>query len=341
MIMSEAQFFAAAAIPMVAVALIYSAGARRRRHVGRPVAPLRHVAFALGLSLFLLSVEWPFEAWAHRLFYVHQIGFVIARILAPMLLAASRPIGLLVAGLPRREGQGHLRKLLGDPTGRTIWRTIRHPVSLVIIYIGALYFWEIPGAQAAALAHSAIGYFMHFSLLFAGLLFWGRVLDRRAAPFGLGHGVRLMMIWLAILAQLPLGAYITLKSSVLYSAYDIGPRLGMVAPLIDQQRGGFFIWIPSALLTLLGLLVVIDKWGRHETLMDLKRTRWSSSNSAILLYPQTGLALRQMAEVKNRRLAIGMATFVVLIFAAVMGTVTGAHRINRRENLRQYMLSRE
>ncbi|CAN5393703.1 cytochrome c oxidase assembly protein [soil metagenome] len=341
MIMSEAQFFAAAAIPMVAVALIYYAGATRRRHVGRPVAPLRHIAFALGLLLFLLSVEWPFETWAHKLFYVHQIGFVVARIVAPMLLAASRPIGLLVAGLPRPERQGYLRKTLGDPTCRKVWRTIRHPVPVVMIYIGALYFWEIPGVQAAALAYPIIGYFMHFSLLLAGLLFWSRVLDRRAAPQGLGHGVRLMMIWLAILAQLPLGAYITLRNSVLYSAYDIGPRLGLIGPLVDQQRGGFFIWIPSAFLTLLGLLVVIDKWGRHETLMDLKRTRWSSSNAAILLYPQTGLALRQMAAVKNRRLAIGMATFVILIFAGVMGVVTGAHRLNRRENLRQYVLSRQ
>ncbi|MEO9132578.1 MAG: cytochrome c oxidase assembly protein [Sphingomonas sp.] len=338
--MSEAQFFVAAAIPVVGVGFLYAEGARRRADVGHPVSRMRHIAFASGLLLFLMSVEWPFETWAHKLFYLHQVGFMVARIVAPMLLAASRPIGLLVAGLPHTKPRQILREALQDTTHRKIWRTIRHPVSVLAIYIGVFYVWEIPDMQAAALAFPSVGYVMHFSLLLAGLLFWGRILDRRPSPHGLSHGGRLMMIWLAVLTQIPFGAYITLKSTVLYSAYDTGSRLGMIAPLADESRGGFFIWMPSVYLSLLGLLVVVHKWGLHETLMDLKRTRWSSSNSAILLYPQTGRALREMARGKNRRMAIGMVGFAVLVFSAVMTIAIGTHRLNRRENLRQYTLSR-
>jgi putative membrane protein len=125
----------------------------------------------------------------------------------------------------------------------------------------------------------------------------------------------------------------------MYHAYAASEQMVMIAPLADERRGGFFIWVPSSLLTLLALIVVIDLWARHETKMDVKRTRWSPSNSAILLYPTTAREMRAMTRVKNRRLAIGMATFALLIFTAICGFATTAHRLSRRENLRLYELS--
>ena len=74
--------------------------------------------------------------------------------------------------------------------------------------------------------------------------------------------------------------------------------------------------------------------------MDARRRRWSPSNSAILLYPETARALREMTRDKNRRLAVGLMGFVLLVFGTMMGFMGGAHRINRRDNMRLYMLSR-
>ncbi|HEX7692984.1 MAG TPA: hypothetical protein VF409_00735, partial [Sphingomonas sp.] len=84
----------------------------------------------------------------------------------------------------------------------------------------------------------------------------------------------------------------------------------------------------------------IDRWGRHETRMDEKRRRWTPSNSAILLYPETAAALRAMVRTKNRRLAIGMIGFVALIFCAAFGSAVTSHSVNHDENLREYRLSR-
>jgi hypothetical protein len=124
-----------------------------------------------------------------------------------------------------------------------------------------------------------------------------------------------------------------------YPAYHGAPSLGLL-PLFDEQKGGLFIWIPTGLLMLVALLGTIDGWGRHESQQDDGRKRWTPSNSAILLYPTTGRALREMASVKNRNMAIGIAGFVLLVFGMAIGTVAVAHRVNRRENVRLYMLSR-
>ncbi len=333
-------FFVAGGAPILLAALVYLRGARRRGASRRKADILRHCAFAIGLAMLFLSLQWPFAQWAHELFYVHQIGIIVARIVTPILIAMARPAGTLVAGLPQPVRRRVLRPALLAPATRGAWRFLAHPAIALLLYVGAFYLWEIPALQSAALDNAAIGLAMHLSLLSTGLLFWSRIAGRRPAPLGVSHGERLMMIWLAILAQILLGAYLTVKSSALYHAYAASERLAMIPSIVDEQRGGFMIWVPSALLSLLVMIVVIDMWGRHETRMDLKRTQWSPSNSAILLYPQTGKALRAMAEPKNKRMAIGLASFALLIFAAVCGVVTGAYRVNRRENLRLYMLSR-
>ncbi|MDH7974195.1 cytochrome c oxidase assembly protein [Sphingomonas sp. AR_OL41] len=333
-------FFVAAALPVLLVALAYAAGARRRLDAGRPVSIRRHAGFGAGLAVLLISLEWPFEAWAHQLFYIHQIGFMVARIIAPMLIILSRPLGLLIAGLPRSIRTSTLAPVLSTPAVRRIWRGLAHPVAALSLYLATLFFWVVPAVQDRAVAHPAVGYAMHLSLLLSGLLFWSRIFERRPRPHGAGHGSRLMMIWIAMLGQILLGAYLTVKTTITYPAYGTMTRLWMTAPIVDEGRGGFFIWIPSGLLSLAALILVVDMWGRHETRMDEKRRRWSPSNSAILLYPETARALREMTRGKNRRLAIGMIGFVLLIFSSVMGVMVAGHRLNRRENIRLLALSK-
>ncbi|OYY91691.1 MAG: hypothetical protein B7Y45_01570 [Sphingomonas sp. 28-66-16] len=336
----SAVFFVAGAIPLVLIGTVYERGARRRATVERPVSALRRALFAAGLGLFLLSIEWPFANWEHALFSVHQIGILVARIIAPILIVASRPAGLLIAGLPRVLRQRLLGPALSQPFVRRAWPIVGHPLVSLSLYVALLYFWEIPALQADAVAEPATGLAMHFSLLVTGLLFWNRVFERRPAPHAPSHGWRLMMIWIAVLSQILLGAYLTLKGSIFYPAYAATRRLAAMPGIIDEQTGGFLIWVPSSFLSLLALIVVIDQFGRHETKMDEKRTRWSPSNSAILLYPQTAVALRAMTRGKNRKMAIGMIGFALLVFCASFGSAINSHRLSRRENIRQYLLSR-
>jgi len=340
MIGPDVGFYVGAAVPVAALGWVYRAGAIRRADIVLRTPAWRHAAFAAGLALFFLSVEWPFARWAHELFFVHQIGIMIARIVSPILIVVARPAGLLIAGLPRGAREALLRPGLSDRRVQAAWRVLASAPVAMLLYVAALYVWELPATQTDALANPVLGLAMHMSLWLAGLLFWSRIFARRPAPHGVSHGARVMMVWIAMLTQLPLGAYITIKRAILYPAYAVGEHLAGISPLADEAGGGFMIWVPSAFISLLALIVVVDLLGRHETRLDEKRRRWSPSNSAILLYPETARALRAMTRVKNRRMGIGMFGFGVAVFLAIWGMTISAHRLTWRQNMRLYELSR-
>jgi putative membrane protein len=63
--------------------------------------------------------------------------------------------------------------------------------------------------------------------------------------------------------QLFLGAFIVMHKTVLFTVYGICGRAWAVSPLVDQQLGGCLTWIPPAMMSLLGVLIVI-----HYALRD-------------------------------------------------------------------------
>lgn len=279
-----------------------------------------HIYFGTGIALFAASVVWPFENLARDNFFVHQIGILIARIVAPMLVIFAYPAATLVRGLPRFARTRFLKPVTAARSTRLVWRWFRMPALATIIYIATLYFWELPVMQARAILSAEVGAALHLSLFACGLLFWSRVFDRRPQPHGLSHPARLMMLWLAILMQILAGATITLKSIPWYSTYALADQLDIRQQLTVEAIGGMFIWIPSSLATLVGLIIVVDMWGRYETRMDIRRTAWSPSNSAILLYPETASALRASTTQKNRNLALSMLMFVLFIVSMAVAT---------------------
>lgn len=326
-------------IPTALVAAIYVAGVIHRR-TGRKATPWwRQAMFFAGLGAVFLALQSPIDSIAERLFFVHQIQHLMLRMLGPMLLALSWPQGLLTAGLPTAVKGILLAPTVRNPALRQTFVFLAHPVVTTLLFILALYFWEIPRYHDLALLNESVHYLMHVTMLLAGLLFWWRVFDRRAPasgidlddderwwrpfarrrnPHGLGYGVRLMMLLIVILSNILLGSYTTLKTTVLYGAYDVLGRLYDYSPLTDEQIGGIIIWIPSSMMCLIAILIVIHLWGRHETRMDAWRVAQPSSNAAALLYPATGAALVKRARPKNRAMAAGFGVFVFTVFATAI-----------------------
>jgi putative membrane protein len=297
------------------IATVYAIGSARRFRVAEALAWWRHAAFIAGLATISLALQSPVDAVAERLFLMHQVQHLLLRVIAPMLIALSWPQGILVAGLPPTLRRAWLAPIAGSSLVRAIFRTIGHPVAVTAIFVGSLYFWQVPRFHNIALLSEPVHYGMHVSMLVAGVLFWSRVFDHRAAPQGLRYGVRLMMLWLVILANIVIGAYTTFKSTVLYNAYDVQGRLFGYAPLADEQLGGVVIWIPGSMMCVVAVLIVIHIWGRHEARIEDKRARWLKSTGETHPHPNTISAFIVRQRPKNRALALGFGAFVIVVFA--------------------------
>lgn len=323
------------AIPTALVVAAYLAGAIRRRHSAAAPPWWRHAMFAFGLGSVFLALQSPIDPIAERLFFVHQVQHLLLRMTGPMLIALSWPQAQMAAGLPARLKGGALAPVVRNGAAKTTFRFLVHPVIATALFVLVLYFWEIPRYHDLAVMDDGVHYAMHATMLVAGLLFWWRIFDRRPPPAaadlddeparrsifggrrgarGLGYGVRLMMLWIAILSNILLGSFTALKTTVLYPAYDAVGRMFGYAAIVDERIGGVIIWIPSSMMCLIAILIVIHLWGLHENRQAERHAARSGSNSAALLYPATAAALIEQTRSKNRVMALGFVFFAATVF---------------------------
>lgn len=317
------------------MAALYIVGMVRRRASRVPVPWWRHLLFFSGLAAVFLALQSSIDPIAERLFLVHQIQHLLLRMIGPMLLALSWPQGILSAGLPSSSHRGILAPVMTNNFVRRLFRFLARPAVATGLFIGTLYVWQIPRYHDFALLNEPVHYAMHATMLLSGILFWWRIFDRRppasavqleeeegpqrhsrkgrSVSRGLRYGIRLMMLWLVILSNILIGAYTALKTTVLYSAYDLAGRLFGFSALADEEIGGIILWIPSSMMCLVAVLIVIHLWGLHETKMEVWRVSQSGTNSAAQ-YPVTGMALIHRARPKNRAMAIGFVLFVLMVF---------------------------
>jgi putative membrane protein len=303
-------FEPAVIIPIVLVCLAYGLGALRRRAPLSTAQLWRHLSFVAGMAILWLTLATPLNGMAVHLYLMRQMQDALLVILVPILLVAAAPGAILIAALP-----AGLRPAAMPSVARGIFTVFGSATVATALFIAAVFVWQYPPYHDAAILSAPLRAAMHLSLLAAGLLFWARIFDAAPAPIGLGYGRRLMMLWIVALSHIGLGAYLTLKSEILYPAYDVMGRLFGISPLTDEATGGFIIWVPSALLCLAAAIMVIHMWGRHEDRVWAARPAWSASNSDALLYPTTGEALIELARPKNRKLAVGVIGFVFAIYA--------------------------
>ena len=279
------------------------------------------MAFVAGLLAIILASTWPLQMIGKHLFSVQEVQVLLLRIVGPALVAMSAPKDILERGLASMRFNPPRVAVLADLNPGSI-----RPAGVTALYIGTFFFWQIPPVHNYAILSGVTLVSMHVSLLATGLLFWWVVFDQEprsdkigdyeSSLGGISYGKRLMMVWIVMLSQIVLGAYTTLKVTILYDAYGTTERFASVRPITDEMIAGFVIWIVSSLLCLVFVISVVHRWGKHETKIEEARPGWSSSNSAALLYPVTGESMVELARPKNRILALGFLIFAASVFLA-------------------------
>jgi putative membrane protein len=320
------------------ILLIYAMGVTRGAASNISLRRWRHAAFAAGIGTVLLALEGPLGALARQLFLARQIQDLLLGIAAPILIVLAMPGVALIAGLsgespsnvyPDQTDEAELR-------ADSLWRN----AGATALSIGVLYVWLYPPFQNAAVTSSLAEMALSVMTFGAALLFWSFIFDFRPLPAGAGFGSRLVMLWITSLSHIAIGAYLTIKTEVLYSAYGTAGRLFGISALTDETVGGFVIWVPSALLCLAAIIMVIHLWGRHEDRVWAIYSGRSSSNSAALLFPTTGEQLIALARPKNRALAIAVASFVVAVFGfTIFGGILNHINNGRRTATRGPMVA--
>jgi len=300
---------------------IYLRGMQRRSRIKNPVSVWRHVFYFAGLSTLVLALQSPIDPIAERLFAMHQIQHTLLRMLGPMLIALSGPEGILIAGLPDFARRNILAPVVSNSVVQAAFRFFTRPVVAFITFVASLYVWQIPSIHNAAVDDAALHYIMHITMLASGLMFFWLMFDRRDPPFGIPRGGRVLILIGTILSNILIGTITAMKEVVFYTVYDIDGRLFNFDPLVDEATGGFVLWVPAGMMSLVALLIVIYGWNKQEVRLYQNYLNGKGrSNSAMLQYPQTAAELRLKVEKPNRVTAWSLVAMTATLFIVTLLT---------------------
>lgn len=248
-------------VPLLIIAVLYAMGAyrlRNRSRLGRGERARGVGLFALGWLTLAASIVSPLHEGGERSFTLHMIEHELIMLAAAWLLAASRPLPVLLWAFPQpaRLALGRLG------TRREIsaaWRFLTDPVVATGIQAAVMIGWHMPALFNRALGHEAWHVAQHVSFLTSAVLFWWAMANGRDGRHN--HGVAAICLFATSLIGGLLGALMSFSTSPWYSGYA---AMGMtplgMTPIEDQHLAGLLMWIPGGLVHAGAALFFLYKW---------------------------------------------------------------------------------
>ncbi|MBS3822489.1 MAG: cytochrome c oxidase assembly protein [Wenzhouxiangellaceae bacterium] len=241
--------------------LLYWNGLRRSRPDELPGhGPV--LAFCVGVVLMYLVTQTYFDYWSQYMFFVHRGQHLVLHHLAPFLIALSMPAPVLARGLPQPIRAWFARRRLLRALWIRLYRVLQQPLIACVLFVGLIAFWLTPEIHFDAMLNSTLYWVMNWSMALDGLLFWWLMFEhgKRGITPRLGYGTRVLLLAAVMVPQIIIGASITFADQVWFDVYAVCGRAWPVAPLTDQYLGGLITWIPAAMMSVVGALIVLRFW---------------------------------------------------------------------------------
>jgi cytochrome c oxidase assembly factor CtaG len=120
----------------------------------------------------------------------------------------------------------------------------------------AIWAWHVPRLFNASVTDPVAQALQHASFFGTAILFWASVLR----PHRGGEGVAVMSLFLTSLHTTILGALIALAERPWYTAYAAAAEAHGFSLLLDQQLGGYIMWMPGGMSYAVAAFVLVGRW---------------------------------------------------------------------------------
>ena len=222
----------------------------------------RALAFWLGLGLIYAVLQTHFDYYAQHMFFMHRLQHLVLHHVGPFLIAVAAPADVLGAGVPRVVHRYIVVPLRHNRSTHLLYRAIQQPLVAALLFVGLIEFWLIPNVHFYAMLNVPLYDTMNWGMAVDGLLFWWMVFNLRApdSSDARHYGGRILLLFLVMFPQIVIGAHIALSHRDLYAVYAVCGRIWPLSAQVDQQLGGLITWIPSAMMSIAGALVLMHRW---------------------------------------------------------------------------------
>lgn len=253
----------------VASAVLFGLGMRQRKRDGLSTGFWRTLSFYVGLIMIYAVMHTYIDYLSQHMFWIHRVQHLVLHHLAPFLIVLAAPHEIMGQAIPSRWRTKLLSPLWQSPPVRLSYGFIQNPVIASLLFVGLIYLWLMPSIHFDAMLSETLYKVMNWSMLLDGLLFWWLILDNRVPlPHRtLHYPIRIVMLFVVMLVQIAIGAHIALSDRILYDVYSVCGRAWPISPMTDQTIGGLTTWIPAAMMSVVGILLVIRLWMRNSTVL--------------------------------------------------------------------------
>lgn len=244
--------------------VLYLRGLQRSRDAGIRFGFWRSAALLIGVISIYAFMQTYLDYLSQHMFWVHRLQHLVLHHIGPFLIALSAPYEILNQGCPAWLRNGLFIPLWRNPVTRTFYRVIQNPVIASVLFVGLIAFWLTPALHFTAMLSIERYDAMNWSMTIDGLLFWWLMVGPKKQTRPLGYGARIIMLWVVMLPQMMIGAYIALNKHVIYDVYSVCGRAWPISPMTDQQIGGLITWIPASMMSVIAMVVVLARWLREN-----------------------------------------------------------------------------
>ncbi|MEO0509309.1 MAG: cytochrome c oxidase assembly protein [Verrucomicrobiota bacterium] len=246
-------------ITLLGVGWLYALGVGpfRERLAGSIGFPMgRAITFYSGLVLTYLAVGSPLDQIGEQfLFSAHMAQHMLLIYFAPILFYAGTPHWMI-------------DRLLQPGLIRRVVRTLTHPACGGLLFTFVYTVWHIPALYEAALQDKLIHVLEHWTMFGLGMLMlWPFLTPSKLVPKR-SYPVRIVTIFLLMVGQIPVFAFLSFAGEAIYPTYVWAPRIIDLDPLNDQILGGIIMKVVNMgfSLTIIGSCFYF--WARHEEKED-------------------------------------------------------------------------
>lgn len=257
--------------PTLVAAFIVAAWLFVRGQRVHRVNAARQAFFWAGMVLLYLSLHTRLDYYAERMFFIHRAQHLVLHHLGPLLLMAAFPGSAMRAGLPL-AWRVRLRTWLGTPSGRLVQGVLTHRILVPALFVFLVLVWLIPSVQFYSMLDWRLYRLMNWSVVISGFMYWNLILDRRPSPpAAMTPGGRVISPVLTMAPQMVAGAVIAFTETDIYPLFELCGRAVAMSAQTDQMIGGLTMWIPAALVEVIGLLVALGTLMRLSAKGRLRR----------------------------------------------------------------------
>lgn len=211
------------------------------------------VCFFLGLLLAYLTVGSPLDQIGEQfLFSAHMVQHMLLIYAVPFLVFAGIPSWMLDTPME-------------NPWTRKTVAFLMHPATGGLSFSIVYTLWHIPGLYEAALQNKSIHILEHITIFVtAMMMLWCFVTPSRKVPAA-RYPIRMLVIFLLMIAQLPVFAFLSFSETVHYPTYEWAPRIvpGFTA-IEDQIAGGVIMKVVNMFVSLSIFGASFYLWARQE-----------------------------------------------------------------------------